>query len=80
MNFENLGFSFETSGFEVNPTFLSGSEAQGKYTIRGASGYVILILLHICCLISRVNSMFTCKFLDGLSKPIPVGSMKTGIR
>ena len=29
MNFENLGFSFETSGFEVNPTFLSGSEAQG---------------------------------------------------
>ena len=32
MNFENLGFSFETSGFEVNPTFLSGSEAQGIYT------------------------------------------------
>ena len=34
MNFENLGFSFETSGFEVNPTFLSGSEAQGMYSIK----------------------------------------------
>ena len=54
---------------------------EGKYTIHGASGYLIfiLILLHICCLIFRVNSMFTCKFQDDLSKPIPVRSMETGI-
>ena len=31
MNFENLGFCFQTSGLELHPTFSQGSEAQGTY-------------------------------------------------
>ena len=31
MNFENLGFCFQTSGLELHPTFSQGSEAQGIY-------------------------------------------------
>ena len=31
MNFENLGFCFQTSGLELHPTFFQGSEAQGIY-------------------------------------------------
>ena len=32
MNFANLGFCFETSGFELDPTFSQGPEAKGIYT------------------------------------------------
>ena len=43
MNFENLGFCFQTSGLELHPTFSQGSEAQGSFIVLQNHAYMVMI-------------------------------------
>ena len=65
MNFENLGFCFQTSGLELHPTFFEGSESQGIY--------IYYINIHTQGHLYRgYNSIYNQFPLDGMGSPVRI--------